>query len=625
MFVAKELKVCISKKMIFTDSQCVLHWLKSTKPLPSFVQNRVNEIHQEKYDKLGYVPSEENPADFATRGLTVPQIKELNLWWHGPTWLQFAESDWPIRNLPDITSEELEKMATQVQVGSDIIYETTNVVKEQISQASLSVCTIDEEKYSSLRKLLRVTLFCLKFIRKGCWNRCSETLKAKILKKHPIVRAVDKLEDVGICSNDIKYSKLIWTYVIQQRKFSDVSQDIQRKLKNGLQKQLGLKLDEFGIMRCYGRFLNAEMSEGAKYPMLLPRREHYVNLVIQEVHERLIHAGVSHTLSSLRQEYWIPQGRRAVRACLSHCLICRRHEGPSFSLPMMPPWPRLRVSRSLPFQFTGLDYLGPIYVKEGKEVVKMWICLFTCLAVRAVHLEWVRSLSAEHFLFCLIRFMARRGRPELIISDNAAQFKLVKSVVDEQWKQLSIDENLKCYLSDIGIKWQFTTALVPWQGGFYKRLVGLVKRCLRKGIGKKRLTLDQFIVMLTEVEAVINTRPLTYVYEDFQSGFTLTPAHFLTENLRPMVILDSEIEYTPTEDSITALMNNWKRGQKQLNMFWEIWKTEYLTSLRETSPHHKSVRGQIAGTPRVGEVVIVKEGNAARGMWKVKRIEELVK
>ena len=236
MFVAKELKVCISKKMIFTDSQCVLHWLKSTKPLPSFVQNRVNEIHQEKYDKLGYVPSEENPADFATRGLTVPQIKELNLWWHGPTWLQFAESDWPIRNLPDITSEELEKMATQVQVGSDIIYETTNVVKEQISQASLSVCTIDEEKYSSLRKLLRVTLFCLKFIRKGCWNRCSETLKAKILKKHPIVRAVDKLEDVGICSNDIKYSKLIWTYVIQQRKVSDVSQDIQRKLKNGLQK-----------------------------------------------------------------------------------------------------------------------------------------------------------------------------------------------------------------------------------------------------------------------------------------------------------------------------------------------------------------------------------------------------
>jgi len=87
-------------------------------------------------------------------------------------------------------------------------------------------------------------------------------------------------------------------------------------------------------MRCYGRFLNAEMSDGAKYPTLLPRCEppHYVNLVIQEVHERLIHAGMSHTLSSLRQEYWIPQGRRATRACISHCLIYHCHEGPAFSL-----------------------------------------------------------------------------------------------------------------------------------------------------------------------------------------------------------------------------------------------------------------------------------------------------
>jgi len=92
MFVSNELKVCVSKKMIFTDSQCVLHWLKSNKPLlPSFVQNQVNEIHQENYEKFGYVLSEENLADFATRGLTVPEIKELNLWWHGPSWLVSME------------------------------------------------------------------------------------------------------------------------------------------------------------------------------------------------------------------------------------------------------------------------------------------------------------------------------------------------------------------------------------------------------------------------------------------------------------------------------------------------------------------------------------------------------
>ena len=257
-------------------------------------------------------------------------------------------------------------------------------------------------------------------------------------------------------------------------------------------------------------------------------------------------------------------------------------------------------------------------------MTKMWICLFTCLAIRAVHLEWVRSLSAEHFLLCLRRFIARRGRPELIISDNAAQFKLVKTVIDEQWRELPLDENLVSYLSNSGIKWKFTTALAPWQGGFYERLVGLVKRCLRKGIGLKRLTLDQFVVMLAEVEAVINTRPLTYVYEEIESGFSLTPAHFLNANLRCFPLMDTEVDYSPTEDSMMALLNNWKKGQKLLNMFWDMWRKEYLASLRDRSLYHKSVKGQVHYAPGLGQVLI-KDESIARGMWKLGRIEKLNK
>ena len=170
----------------------------------------------------------------------------------------------------------------------------------------------------------------------------------------------------------------------------------------------------------------------------------------------------------------------------------------------MPPWPKQRVSQSAPFQFTGL---GPILVKEEDNMVKMGICLFTCLAIRAIHLEKVQSLSAEHFLNGLRRFAAKRGRPELIISDNAAQFKLVKTVIDKQWRQLSIDEKVINYFSDKGIKLQFTTALAPSHGRFYERLFGLVKRCLRKAIGTKRLALEQFVAILSEVEAVPNTRP----------------------------------------------------------------------------------------------------------------------
>ena len=88
--------------------------------------------------------------------------------------------------------------------------------------------------------------------------------------------------------------------------------------------------------------------------------------MIQYVHKRLGHAGISHTLASLRQECWIAKGRVEIKKVLSHCLVCQQHEGPSFSLPRMPPWPRERVAQSLPFQFIGLNYLGSVLVKEGR-------------------------------------------------------------------------------------------------------------------------------------------------------------------------------------------------------------------------------------------------------------------
>ena len=181
--------------------------------------------------------------------------------------------------------------------------------------------------------------------------------------------------------------------------------------------------------------------------------------------------------------------------------------------------------------------------------------------------------------------------------------------------------NCLSYLSNNGIRWQFTTALARWQGGFFERLVGLVKRSLQKGIGAKRLTLDQFVVILAEVETVVNTRPLTYVYDDFSSGFTLTPAHFLNSNLRPFPLMDSEVDYCPTDDSVSSLLNTWKKGQIQLNTFWNLWRDDYLTSLRERAPFHKLSRGRIHAHPKVGQVVLIKEDNMPRGVWKIGRID----
>ena len=115
-------------------------------------------------------------------------------------------------------------------------------------------------------------------------------------------------------------------------------------------------------------------------------------------------------------------------------------------MPPMAPWPKARVMKSSPFTFIGLGYLGPLYIKESGKIQKTWLCLFTCLAVCAVHLEFARNTSAEQFLLCLQRFIARRGQPTKIMCDNASQFKLAKSTLDKAWQKFLRDPDV---LSDV--------------------------------------------------------------------------------------------------------------------------------------------------------------------------------
>ena len=124
----------------------------------------------------------------------------------------------------------------------------------------------------------------------------------------------------------------------------------------------------------------------------------------------------------------------------------------------------------------------------------------------------------------------------------------------------------------------FIVELAPWMGGFYKRLVGLTKRALRKTVGKKCLTEKQLSTVLTEVEAVVNSRPLVYVDNDIKSSHVLTPADFLLINPNNIIPgyscsnQDADYEETPERSTASKLLNVWKYGQRNLNYFWRLWK-----------------------------------------------------
>lgn len=159
--------------------------------------------------------------------------------------------------------------------------------------------------------------------------------------------------------------------------------------------------------------------------MLLPADHRLTILLITEVHSSNSHCGLVQTLSILRKRFWVPSARRIIKSILFKCANCRRfHANSSKQQTGIPPeW---RLSRSRPFQPVGLDFCGPFFLKpevDGVSPRKVYVCLYTCATVRAVHLELTETLTTKDFLLSFRRFKARRGVPAVIYSDNAKTFQ----------------------------------------------------------------------------------------------------------------------------------------------------------------------------------------------------------
>lgn len=561
-YVRKCINRKVKKQILWTDSQIVIDWLKSNKLLTPFVSRRVEEIKKNKDLIFRYVPSELNPADVATRPTDLKSDREK--WLSGPDFLLQESSSWPtstIRQDVLLAGEVLtsQKELSEEPMESEVVMQNPNELQEE----SMEI----EDVHSD----------------------------------HP--------KDV-IQEQDLKFkdSTLEEIKKVQSEHFKE---EINDKITS-LSRNLGLFKDVDGVLRCKGRLKYAEWSFDKRYPVLIPKDCVFTNKIIQNTHEKNYHVGVNHTLSIIRQCYWIPQGKRQVRKILNKCPRCVKHGGGPFKLPPTPALPHERVSYSKPFTFTGVDYLGPVLVKTESGTRKRWICLFTCLAVRAVHLEVVEDLSAEEGLLALRRMISTRGVPTLITSDNALYFKLIADIVANK------------YCVENKIKWRFIPELAPWHGGFYERLVGLVKNCMRRTLQKHMLKDNQLLTIIKEIEAVINTRPLTSV--DTEVDHILKPSDFLQAGR--CFTLDTSQESAPVQGTSTKvnLIEGWRKARVILEEFTQMFQNQYLPSLRERYSHsHKQPRVVSKLTPTEGQIVQIKGDNKNRESWKVGKITNLVK
>ena len=578
-------KTC--KITLWSDSQIVLSWLTTKKQLQQYVCSRVEKINQiTSSHTWKYCPTSENPADLLTRGLSTAQLNEnLQLWLHGPPWLTKSEQEWPTKE-PNCTAEDL-----------DVIVNTTTLTQKEETNDTPSILNIIHlERYSSWSKVLRVTALVIR--------------AHKIWKKKTISQ--------NLTATDISEAETILIKATQQKRFAKEITHMKTKTKSkspALISQLQLYLDKNDIIRCRGRIDHSELSMDTKFPILLPKADHLTTLIVRARHDSVLHGGVAQTLTDLRQRYWIPQGRQSITKIISKCLICKKAEGRAFSSQPTPPLPKARVTQSRVFQSVGVDYAGPLYVRnQDNRSSKVYICLFTCASTRALHLEIAEDMTTKAFLGGFRRFISRRGIPESILSDNAKTFKVGAKTLKSIATQMIEKPESQKFLSDHGINWHFIPEAAPWWGGFYERMVGLVKRPLKKVIGRACLNVIELSTILTEVEAVLNSRPLTYTYVNTKEEGPLTPAHFLCGHR----LLSLPDQQNSNEDYGNTTREELSRRAKYhetlIHSFWKRWQQEYLTGLREQYCKKRKAPNY---TVSKGDVVLIHDHIRKRNQWKM--------
>jgi hypothetical protein len=287
--------------------------------------------------------------------------------------------------------------------------------------------------------------------------------------------------------------------------------------------------------------------------------------------------------------------------------MAKAHHGYQIEAPL----PADRVIPQKPFGVTGIDFAGPLYIKVGSTMRKGYIVLFTCATTRAIHLELCTDMSTDKFLLALQRFVGRRGLPHTVYTDNAQTFHAANKHLAQLWSSL-FEAKTHQFLAHHNISWKFIAPRAAWWGGWWERMIGTTKRCLRKVLGRFQVAEEGLNTTLVAIEAAINSRPIAQAEDE---AGALTPAHFLTgERL-------TVIPSGPEPGTNGNLTKEFRMRQKHADDFWRRWQKEYLTTLRS---FHEVQQQQASTKLRRGDVALLQEDVRPRHMWKRAVIEQLI-
>lgn len=589
----------------YTDSQIVLAWLsKHAANWHTFVANRVSTIQTTLPDvKWAHVPSKLNPADLNSRGIKAEDLVESKLWWNGPE----------LSRLDNLKADEIQD-DEPLETHREIHREVCHLVVEEEPDSQL--------RCSSWQKLVRSYAYCIKYInilRKRVQNRKTTNEDRHPLRNQHEFRTMlqtTKVQwDTLVLSIDhIRRAEMFIVKRLQQIYFKSELDSLQHELpvsKGSPLYPLTPMIDQEGILRVSGRLQYAHIPFHQRHPIILPRCR-VTNMLISHFHLKALHGGLQLTLALLREKFWIIHARNRTKAIISKCVKCVRQRA-KLGTQLMSPLPQHRTDAVRAFLHTGVDYAGPFQMKNapgrGQRSHKVWVAVFVCFATRAIHLEVVNSCTTQCFLQAFKCFVARRGLPTDMYSDNGPNFKGTCPELRRMFKAIMRDPVLHNDLANQGVEWHYIPPDAPHFGGIWEAGVKSFKHHFKRMLGQFIPDWEEMRSLLCQIEACLNSRPLTPMKDEASEDLALTPGHFLIGASLKSIPEPSLLDINPNR------LSRWETLTRINQTFWKRWRLEYLQTFytrnkwQEEQPNFQ-----------VGDIALLKDDDHPPCNWGLVKV-----
>ncbi|XP_055522854.1 uncharacterized protein LOC129717032 [Wyeomyia smithii] len=506
----------VKQRYLWSDLKTVLSWIHSDhRQYKQFVAYRIGEIlNLMKVDEWHWAPTKVSRVDAMKKWAKKHSFCSDGQWFSGPNFLYQSQNKWPKQNriTPNVAEE----------IRACILFHDVAVTDPMV----------DVHRFSRWKVLVRTVACIFRFATNSRRKRDGLSIEAS--------PTTDKMKKF------VNKSKPASTTPLKREEYLKVETYLWRST------QAEAFMDEVKASK-----KNLELPSGSWRPIekccsiyslspFLDEQE-----LLEHYHQQLAHGNVETAVNELRQRFYIPSMRTRMKQIGKACVWCEVKKCQPQN-PRMAPLLKSRVTPNLPpFSHTSIVFCGPFTVTVGRRSEERYICLFTCMPTRAVHLEVAHSLTTQSCLMAIRRFVGRRGKPLELYSDNGTNFQAASK---EVMKQIAMD------LEDA-----FTN----------ERLVRFLKTALNVLNGGRKLTDEIQLTKLAEAEDLINSRPLTYASLEPGVDDALTPNHFIWG-------VGAQVEHAvqPTSEA-EALRDRYKRPQSLADAQWKRWVNEYLPSINQ--------------------------------------------